>query len=224
MRENEVKIAFDKVEPETGAQARMYANILKKAAAQKENQAAEPVAEKQSPAPPKRRRLPAWQRWGSLAACLVLMIAAGLVLHRVLDRTAQDGPPTLATSPFEYVAGPEGFAKLGFSIDAPVGAEDVYYCIYNGEVARVDFTLDGHAYSYEAAKLDGNFSRVQGEADSSTALGAEYDAVLDHVPPGTWRAHWSCGGVRCYLTNSDGADEAAVTAAADALLGQNEIR
>ena len=35
MNENEVKTAFDRIEPESGAQERMYANILKKAAAQK---------------------------------------------------------------------------------------------------------------------------------------------------------------------------------------------
>ena len=34
--------------------------------------------------------------------------------------------------------------------------------------------LDGHEYTYEAAKLDGNFSRAEGEAVGSTALNAEY--------------------------------------------------
>ena len=34
MSENEIKKAFDEIEPEIGAQERMYANILKKAAAQ----------------------------------------------------------------------------------------------------------------------------------------------------------------------------------------------
>ena len=38
MNDNEVKNAFDHIEPERGAQERMYANILKKAAAQKEDQ------------------------------------------------------------------------------------------------------------------------------------------------------------------------------------------
>lgn len=41
MNDNEVKNAFDHIEPESGAQERMYANILKKAAAQKEDQNAE---------------------------------------------------------------------------------------------------------------------------------------------------------------------------------------
>ena len=47
MNENEVKNAFDHIEPEPGAQECMYANILKKAAAQREDQnAAENIEEK----------------------------------------------------------------------------------------------------------------------------------------------------------------------------------
>ena len=38
MNDNEVKNAFDHIEPEPGAQERIYANILKKAAAQREDQ------------------------------------------------------------------------------------------------------------------------------------------------------------------------------------------
>ena len=47
MNENEVKTAFDRIEPESGAQERMYANILKKAAAQK---AAAPEEKTDAPA------------------------------------------------------------------------------------------------------------------------------------------------------------------------------
>ena len=47
MNENEVKTAFDEIEPESGAQERMYANILKKAAAQK---AAAPEEKTDAPA------------------------------------------------------------------------------------------------------------------------------------------------------------------------------
>lgn len=48
MNDNEVKNAFDHIEPESGAQERMYANILKKAAAQKEDQNAEENTKKSS--------------------------------------------------------------------------------------------------------------------------------------------------------------------------------
>ena len=82
----------------------------------------------------------------------------------------------------------------------------------------MDFTLDGHEYTYEAARLDGNFSRAEGETVGSVSLNAAYDATLDRLSPDTWRAHWSRDGVSCYLTNFDGAEEADITAAANALM------
>lgn len=222
MKENNIKKSFDNIEPGAGAQERMYANILKKAAAQRENKTLEhPDNEKRSAAEPKRRSAPAWQRWGSLAACLAIVIAVGVTLPHLLDRSEQNDPPVLGGSPFEDVDGPDDFEKLGFTIDAPEGAENLYYCIFDGEIARVDFTVAGHEYSYEAAKLEGNFSRADGEPVASTALNAQYDAVLDHVPADIWRAHWSCGDVSCYLTNFDGAEEADITAVVNMLLGQD---
>ena len=222
MSENEIKKALDEIEPEPGAQERMYANILKKAAAQQKNAPAEQTADKKKAGNvQKRRSIPAWQRWGSLAACLALVIAAGFALPRITNRGEGDDPPVMAGSPFEDVTGPEDFEKLGFVIDAPAGAENVTYCIFDGEIARVDFTLDGHEYTFEAAKLDGNFSRAEGEAVGSTVLNAEYNAVLDRLSPDTWRAHWSKNGVSYYLTNFDGAAESAITAAAQALMENN---
>ena len=169
----------------------------------------------------RQRSAPAWRSWGSLAACLALVLAIGIVLPRMMDQSGPDDPPVMVGSPFEDVAGPEGFAELGFAIDAPEGAEDRYYCIYDGAIARVDFTLDGHEYTYEAARLDGNFSQAEGEAVGSVSLNAAYDATLDRLSPDTWRAHWSRDGISYYLTNFDGAEEADITAAANALMESN---
>ena len=166
MNDNEVKNAFDHIEPEPGAQERMYANILKKAAAQREDQN---VEEKQ-PTVKKRRTIPMWRRWGSLVACLAIVIVAGFAFPHFFDRSEPDNPPVFVGSPFEDVDGPEGFEKLGFTIDAPENAENLYYCIYDGKIARVDFTLNGHAYTYEAAKLDGNFSRAEGVLRSMQSM------------------------------------------------------
>ena len=49
MNDNKVKNAFDHIEPERGAQERMYANILKKAAAQREDQNVEENIEEKHP-------------------------------------------------------------------------------------------------------------------------------------------------------------------------------
>lgn len=228
MNENEIKRAFDGIEPERGAQERMYANILKKAAAQgaavPEKESGAPAAENGEPqrvvSLPARRPTPRWKRYSAMAACLALVATVTLgFLSPFLSRGSEGNePPVMGASPFEDVQSAADFAKLGFTIDAPEGAENVAYCIYDGAIARVDFTLDGHEYTYEAAKLGGNFSGAEGEAVGSVSLNAEYDATLDRLSPDVWRAHWSRGGVSCYLTNFDGADEAAITDIAGALM------
>ena len=63
MNENEVKKAFDEIEPKSGAQERMYANILKKAAAQDGEKRAEG-------AQAVRRPIPMWKRVSAMAAWL----------------------------------------------------------------------------------------------------------------------------------------------------------
>ena len=231
MNENEVKTAFDEIEPESGAQERMYANILKKAAAQKaaapEEKTDAPAAENDASATvvslPVRRPTPIWKRCSAMAACLALAVTVTLgFLSPFLSRDSEaNEPPVMGSSPFEDVQSAEEFETLGFIIDAPEDAENVSYCIYDSAIARVDFTLDGHEYTYEAAQLDGNFSRADGEAVGSVSLNAEYDATLDRLSPDVWRAHWSKDGVSYYLTNFDGAEESAITGVADTLMESN---
>ena len=159
-----------------------------------------------------------------MAACLALVTTLTIgFLHPFFAGDSEGNEPTvLGGSPFEDVQSAADFEeKLGFVIDAPEGAENVTYCIYDGKIARVDFTLDGHGYTYEAAKLDGNFSRADGEAVGSKALNAEYGATLDRVSPDTWRAHWNRDDVSYYLTNFDGAEESAITEIADTLMKSN---
>ena len=231
MNENEVKTAFDEIEPESGAQERMYANILKKAAAQKvaapEEKTDAPAAENDASATvvslPARRPTPMWKRYSAMAACLALVVTVTLnFLSPFLHRGSEtDNPPVMVGSPFEDVQSAENFETLGFIIDAPEGAEDVAYCIMDGEIAQVAFTLDDHNYLYRAANLDGDFSGINSEAVGSVSLNAEYDAMLDRLSPDVWRAHWSKDGVSYYLTNFDGAEESVITSVADTLMESN---
>ena len=96
MNDNEVKNAFDHIETEPGAQERMYANILKKAAAQREDQNAEENIEEKQPTVQKRKTIPMWRRWGSLAACLAIVIVAGFAFPHFFDRSEPDDPPAVS--------------------------------------------------------------------------------------------------------------------------------
>ena len=74
MNDNEVKNAFDHIEPEPGAQERMYANILKKAAAQKEDQ----NVEEKHPIVQKYRTIPMWRRLPCYCDCCRICISSFL--------------------------------------------------------------------------------------------------------------------------------------------------
>ena len=232
MSENEVKKAFNAIEPEDGAQERMYANILKKAAAQRaaalegnvDAPAAEGNATSKTVPLPARRPTPRWKRYSAMAACLALVttLTIGFLHPFFAEDSEGNEPPVLGGSPFEDVQSAADFEeKLGFMIDAPEGAENVTYCIYDGAIARVYFALSRHDYTYEAAKLDGNFSRADGEAIGSVSLNAEYGATLDRLSPDVWRVHWSKDGISYYLTNFDGAEESAITEVTNALMESN---
>lgn len=225
MSENNIKKAFDETELSAEAEDRMLRNILQKAAQSAPDASTTKERDNvtQFPTEKTAKKVPQWRRWGSVAACLVLVAAAGMLLPRLLPNDSGiegDDPPVLGGSPVEDVTGAQDFEKLGFTIDAPQGAEEASYCIFDDEIARVDFTWNGHGYIYEAAKLAGNFSRAEGEAVSSTVLNAEYGAVLERLSDGSWRAHWDRDGVSCYLTNFDGAAEEDISAAAAALIAQ----
>ena len=202
MNEKEIRAALEQIEPADGAQERMYQNILKKAAA------------------PKKTEKPVWQRYAALVACLVLVCTAGFfALRGEKSAPVQSDPadvefsqlPVMVGSPFEDVQSAANFEKLGFTIDAPEDAENVQYSIIDGEIARVRFSVRNHKYTYEAAKLDGNFSCADGDAVGSVALNAKYDAVLDRLSQDKWRAHWSDGEVSYFLSNFDGAGEEDIT-------------
>ena len=113
MSENEVKKAFNAIEPEDGAQERMYANILKKAAAQRaaalegnvDAPAAEGNATSKTVPLPARRPTPRWKRYSAMAACLALVTTLTIgFLHPFFAGDSEGNePPVLGGSPFEDV-------------------------------------------------------------------------------------------------------------------------
>ena len=184
-----IQAALTEIEPEPGAETRMYQNILKKAAAQgvqlpDADDSEGPQTASAAVTPIRNAARRKWRRYLSLAACLVLIVAAGLTLPQVLPSGADhvpggssdiqnpegNDPPTLAGSPFVDVDGPEDFADLKLSIAAPEGASEVSYCIAYETTARVDFTLDDHAYTYLAARTAADLSDIDGAVQESLTL------------------------------------------------------
>lgn len=200
--ENKIREAFDQIELPEGAQQRMYQNILKKAEAarsQAEPSNAEVSNSEANPPeiyeiPPKKKSFQvSWRKYAAIAACLVVFIAVGTFLPGILNGNpagpaVPDDPPVLAGSPFIDVSGPQDFeTQLGFSINAPDGAEDASFCIAYENTAIVTFTWNGHSYKYSASK----------DAENLSGSAEAVDGILSE--------NWQTDGLSFCLVNTDGA-------------------
>ena len=188
-----IKNSIDNIEPESGAKERMYQNILKKAAKAEKT--------KISPAKITRLALP-------IAACVCVVI---LGVTRFLPGGTVDNPgesTVLGGNPYVEAEDASAFAPLGISVDAPEDALDKSYAIIGGDIAEVDFSLDGHSYRLRASK-SGDISGMNGEILSREPIENGGDAELvtlkvDGV--GECRlVEWTSDGVNFSLSNSDGA-------------------
>lgn len=189
--ENKIREAFDQIQLPEGAQERMYQNILKKAQEASDSSAFTAASDSSKTENKKVYKI-SWKKYLSLAACLVIFIGAGLMLPSILDKepTIPDDPPILAGSPFVDVAGPEDFdAQLGFSINAPAGAEDIGFCIAYENTAIVTFLWNDHYYNYSASK----------DAESVSSDGNALEDVL--------MENWQVNDISFCLENTDGAEE-----------------
>ena len=116
-------------------------------------------------------------------------------------------------NPMAPADSPAAFAELGIAIDAPDGAENTSYYVISGQIAEVNFLLDGHGYSLRASKAEGDISGLYGELVSEQPLGD--GATLTTLKSGD--ADWYClrwmnGDVQVALSNTDGAEIEALQA------------
>lgn len=211
MSNNQIRDAFDRIEPEKGAQQRMYQNILKKAAAQQQeavpDQQREITPENEQPHEKPKIIRPVWQKYMGLAACLALVLVGSFALRSTEHFGNNEQTPVLVGSPIQDVSGPEDFVSLGIEMDVPEDATDISYYILDGEIARIDFALNGHRYTYSVSRVDGDFSGVNGTVTSSISVDAEHSAVLELYDSEIWNACWKNGDLTFYLTNDDGTEE-----------------
>ncbi|MBR5409682.1 MAG: hypothetical protein IK104_03355 [Clostridia bacterium] len=116
-------------------------------------------------------------------------------------------------NPMEKLEGPAKFEHdLGFTLDAPEGAEDVSYYVISGQIAEVGFWLGDHGFNLRATKEEGDVSGLFGESVSKETLddGTELETIL------SGEAEWYClrwteGDIYYTLTNTDGAAIADLT-------------
>ncbi|MDO4270074.1 MAG: stalk domain-containing protein [Eubacteriales bacterium] len=94
----------------------------------------------------------------------------------------------------------KALADIGLPIDAPTGASIVSYAIIGGNLAQVEFMMDGAAYTYRAAKTKDDISGVYpapfaGVPDSGLEMTA--------MPDGGFAGRWMDGEVQHSLVTFD---------------------
>ena len=104
------------------------------------------------PARPKVVRFPAWKKYLSAAACLILVIAGAAVLPRLVRLQPPD--EHVQTVPkIEEAASLAGLSRLvGFEVEEgfalPFAPEEAAYCSYWNELAQVQYSGQGQTAAY----------------------------------------------------------------------------
>lgn len=222
MKDPEIRKSFDQIEPRTGAKERMYQNIMKKAENSEMNERSEQLqkAKKTTVIPMRfiRIAVPA-------VACLCIAVFGIMRLMPTDPSISTPEPPLDLYTPYETVESAEDFQKIGISIDAPDGAENIAYAVIDGNIANIDFSLGENNYFVRASGQSGDFSGVSGDVLSSDQLDSKTNAVLyqiDCAPDVFWKVSWTDGRIHYFLSNTDGASADEVKAVALLLIAQTQ--
>ena len=167
--------AIDGIAPQAGAKERIYQSILKKSEAEK----AEKAVKKKKAAYFMRYALP-------IAACICLVIVGTARLNLGKTPVVTD-EGMLATVPFTAVESADDFAEIGIELDAPEGAEDIFYSIIDGKIASVTFTYEEKSYEVRASEQSGDFSGIVtegSEISDGESIDAKSGAVLYKITSG----------------------------------------
>lgn len=206
---NDIKKAIDDIDIPEGAEERMYANILKKASAEK-----------------KKPNIKLYTSICAAAACAAIVIASAAIIKNSSDDdiavdetsvTSSASTSSLTTEQEDWVQAENPFANeytfddilsAGFDITLPENAEVVVCNLYDGD-ADVRFSIDGHLYYYSISKDDGDFSGVYGKITESENISD--NIVLDITSENYLKAHWNGNQYNYYLCNTDGAERDAIS-------------
>lgn len=206
---NDIKKAIDDIDIPEGAEERMYANILKKASAEK-----------------KKPNIKLYTSICAAAACAAIVIVSAAIMKNNSDAdiavdetsvttsastssvTAEQEDMVEAGNPFANEYTFDDILAAGFEITLPENAEVTVCNLYDGD-AVVRFSIDGHLYYYSISKDDGDFSGVYGKIVESENISD--NIVLDITSENYLKAHWNGNKYNYYLCNTDGAERDAIS-------------
>jgi len=214
-REEIIKDAIESIEPGEGSRERMLVNIMRKAAEQYENEnISDSPAKKKMEENKRYTRINRIMRWAApLAACLVLVLAGGLIVPKMIKgkNTGNSGLGVQIANPLVPVEDAKAIEEaLGIGIEAPSGATNVEYYVLSGKIADIRFNCDGHDYTFRASESNEDFAGLNGKEISSEKLDTDKKATLTVIASGESRwtkIDWKEGKIAFVIVNTDGASE-----------------
>lgn len=203
---NDIKKAIDDIEIPEGAEERMYANILKKASAEK-----------------KKPNIKLYTGLCAAAACAAIVIVSAAVIKNnseedisvgdtsntsAYSETTEQDDMLQAGNPFAEDYTFDDIIAAGFDVTLPENAELDLCNLFDGD-ADIRFAINGHLYYYRISDENGDFSGVYGNIKESENISD--NIVLDITDENYLKAHWNGDKYNYYLCNTDGADREAIS-------------
>ncbi len=147
---------------------------------------------------------------------LSILTAAALMLAFVACADSPSAPEPAETAaqlpnPVVDVADASAFSRLGVTIGAPQGAEDVRYSVIADKIAQILFAYGGRVYTYRAAKtaedISGVYETFDGDVRSTVvdADGYSVEVTTRTIGGGENGAlsGWTCGEAQYTLYTGD---------------------
>lgn len=159
-------------------------------------------------------RFPAWKKYLSAAACLVLVIAGAAALPRLLEPKQPEPPPVLLSPGIEEAPSLAELSKLvGFEVNTgftlPFEPEETTYCSYWNELAQIQYSGQGQSATYRQS------AGTQDNSGDYTTYGDVIETTANGLPvtlKGDGGAYvlavWTDGAFSYSLYLSQGASEA----------------
>lgn len=166
-----------------------------------------------------RERNYSWKKsWAAAGLALVLFtgFVTGCSKNKLADATAESiteaatGEAAQLPNPMQEVDGPGEFETIGVHMVAPAGAKDLKCFIINGEVADMQFTMDGVSYTWRASDtaedFAGIFERFEEEILTEEYVDGSLSAQIEirTTESGGRLASWAWGSARYTLYTPNG--------------------
>lgn len=168
--------------------------------------------EDMKPARSKVVRFPAWKKYLSAAACLVLVIAGAAVLPKLVrpqppDEQVQTVPKIEEAASLQELSELVGFeVETGFVL--PFEPEETTYCSYWNELAQIQYGGQGQTATYrQSAGAEDNSGDYTVYGDVAEATAGDLTVTLKGDGGTYVLAVWTDGTFSCSLRLSQGLSE-----------------